>query len=89
MVLINEAIEPLQTSIEKNTKSIQMITGGPEIDGSILNIVNTAISNLHLDIQADGDTIIENEGKLSVNKVTTDTLVNGKMELVLFGGDAQ
>lgn len=88
MVLINDTVEPLQTDIEKNTQEIQKITGGVEIEGSILNIVNKAISDLHLDIQPDNETIIETNGKLSVNKVSTDILSNGDMELVLFSGDA-
>lgn len=88
IVLINEAINPLKEAIQKNTQDIQTITGGINTEGSILNIVNKAIENLHLNIEPDGETIIENNGKISVNKVNTDLLANGELELILFSGDA-
>ena len=40
-------------------------------------------------VKADGTSIVNNEGTFSVGAVSTDNLVQGKMTLVLNGGDAQ
>lgn len=39
-------------------------------------------------VKADGDTIKNTNGTFSVQKVTTDMLVNGEEELILYGGNA-
>lgn len=77
----------LQKDVADNKSAISILNGDANTAGSVLAIVNTEIAKLVIP-EADGTTIVNENGVFSVGEISTDQLVQGLRELVLVGGTA-
>ena len=84
-------------SIGDNTAAIAKLTGGADIDGSVQQIVNTAIANIAVAttakagvVKASDHVSVGNDGTMQINMnlFTTDAIQQGSKTLVLNGGSA-
>ena len=81
------SVTTMQGQIAENAANIVVLNGGADVAGSVLSIVNAEIAKLTIPV-ADGTSIVDTYGTLSVGQVSTDKLVQGSEELVLMGGSA-
>ena len=81
------SITKMQEDIAQNATMINTLTGDVNTKGSVLETINNEIAKLKIPV-ADEISIINTNNTFSIGAVSTDKLVQGNDEFVLFGGSA-
>ena len=82
-----QKVASLQAEVEKKISGIKV--NGEAVPPDTDKIVNITIPAAFITALADGEKNLSvTDGKLSLTKVSTDLLENGKQELVIYGGNA-